>query len=105
MKSNYKSALATILIASATIHSASAIQKHDWVFQSNYAAYLSPNDPNVAQLVRSQNGSPKAKADLYVARPTGNSGADRDLVQEMRSQPGSPKAKKDHVVFMFAPLK
>src|SRR5580692_7822168 len=104
MKSNYKSVLATILIASSAVHSAQAIQKHDWIFQSNYATYLSPNDPDVARLVRFQSGAPKAKGDLYVARPTGNAAADRDLVQEMRSQPGSPKAKKDQV-FMLAPLK
>jgi hypothetical protein len=104
MKTKYMSVLAAIMVGAIGTNVAHAIQKHDPIFQTRYIAYSGVSDPNLVSLVRSQNGSPKTKEDLYVKAPASNSGMDRDLVQEMRYQSGSPKAKSDQR-FMLAPLK
>jgi hypothetical protein len=103
MKTNHVSVLAAVVVASLGANAAHAIQKHDPIFQKVLAVSSGVSDPDLIRQVRYQNGSPKARVELYVARSCGP-GMDRDLAREIRYQNGSPKSKSDQS-FYLAPLK
>jgi hypothetical protein len=102
MKPKYMSVLAAILTATVGTNAARAIQKHDPIFQTHYVS-SGVKDTDYVRLVRYQNGSPKAKADLYIAHST-NHVVDRDLVREIRAESGAPKWKSEQRL-MPAPSK
>jgi len=85
------SILAAVAVASLGVASADANQQQDPI-QGAHAA-PGPTDPDLARQVRYQSGSPRRKADLYVAVAT--TIKDRNLVREVRYQNGSPRRKPD----------
>jgi len=93
MKRKYLTALAAVLAAAIGTTAAHAGQGREPVFQSQYVA-SGASDADLVRLVRYQNGSPKAKKDLYVASPAA-SVSEADLVRFVRAQDGTPKAKQD----------
>lgn len=110
MKRTYQTSLAAVCAALIGTTAADAAKMRDVAAQSSCACSSSAKDPDLVRLVRYQNGSPKSKTDLYVARPTAS---DQDVVRLVRYQPGSPKSKSDLYVVhssssqpvMVAPLK
>jgi hypothetical protein len=99
MKMKQISSLAAVVVASFGVTSAHAIQNQDPV-QSVYAP-AGTTDSDMARQVRYQSGSPRRKADLYVA--VAGVGHDRNLVREVRYQNGSPRRKPDLYVATSAP--
>ena len=95
--------LAAVAVASIGANAAHATQKHDPQFQNARVPCAMVPDPDLIHQFSYQGGSPRAKADLYVAHPT-TSGMERDLAREIRYQNGSPKSKSNQV-FYLAPLK
>jgi len=103
MKMKYLTVLAALVAASSATSVALAVQKHDPQFERTLVPYPEGSDVNLVAQVRNQNGSPKAKPDLYVCLPA-KAGTDRDLAASIRCQNGSPKQKAD-LSFYIAPLK
>jgi hypothetical protein len=99
MKMKHVSNLAAVMAASLGVASAHASQNNDPTSQSASAPPRS-TVANLAAEVRSQNGSPRRKADLYVAVP--GLTANRNLVREVRYQNGSPRRKPD--LYVAAPV-
>jgi predicted nucleic acid-binding Zn ribbon protein len=100
MKMKHMSGLAAAVVASLGVASAHALQNDDTAL-STVSASSQTTDPDVARQIRNQSGSPKMKADLYVAASA--SVADRNLVREVRYQNGSPRRKPDLYVAASAP--
>ncbi len=98
MKIKHLSSVAAVVVASLGVTSAHAIQHQDSPSQTAYAA-SGTTDPDLARQVRNQSGSPRRKADLYVAVPSLSQ--DRNLVREVRYQNGSPRRKPD--LYVAAP--
>jgi hypothetical protein len=103
MKLKSLTVLAAVVVASSVCSVALASQKHDVKFQDPLVFDSQKNDPDLTRQIRYQNGSPKGKADLYVARPASTE-MDRDLVRNIRYMDGSPKSKSEQR-FEIAPLK
>jgi len=97
----YLTFLAALVVGSNSACVAQADPKHDQPMQRPPQSAPGDNSDLLARM-RSQNGTPKAKRDLYVA-PNPASRANRDLISESRSQSGSPKSKTDPI-FNSAPL-
>jgi hypothetical protein len=100
MKMKYVSILTTVVVASLGVTSAHGIQQPDSNSQSAYST-AGTIDPDLARQVRYQSGSPRRKADLYVAAPSPV--PDPNLVRQVRYQNGSPRRKPDLYVAVSGP--
>jgi hypothetical protein len=96
MKMKHLSSMAAVVVATIGIAPAHATQQQD-----TQRAYASSGtaDPDLARQVREQSGSPRRKADLYMAAPSAT--PDSNLVRAVRYQNASPRRKPD--LYVAAP--